>query len=171
MAIPTRSTTSFQPKYLRIPQYRLVLLLDASSWSVNQWVTKYDQRRVYCRLHIMDQIGATCFAKRCFTNCDSHLFDMIKNNDIHTSKQKNCVTACLQIISGSVMSLELMIKHQQANLTCTEFPSYPRKILANLAIPRTPSLCRNYGTIQETRPWFANQFPNQFGSRGKPVRL
>ena len=38
----------------------------------------------------MDQIGATCFAERCFTNCDSHHFDMIKSNDIYTSEQKNC---------------------------------------------------------------------------------
>ena len=125
---------------------------------------------------LMDQIGATCFAKRCFTNCDSHHFDMIKNNDIHTSEQKNCVTACLQIISGSVMSLELMIKHQQANLTCTEFPSYPRKILANLAMRGhlhcvgTTALSKKPDPGLQTSSRTSSALEaNQFGSRGVPV--
>ena len=52
------------------------------------------------------------------------------------NEKKKCaiLKACLWIISSSLISWELMKKHQQANLTCTELPGYPKEIWENLAM-------------------------------------
>ena len=61
-------------------------------------------------------------------------FDIIKEIEIHLSEQNNSATACPKIIARFIIELELRIKHQLANLTCTELPGYPREIWENLAM-------------------------------------